>query len=129
MPEPGTFMWNQLVTDDQATAGTFYSELFGWKRNEVDAGPLGTYTVFQQGGQDVAGMMNPTARSYGHSPPPRWTAYIAVENTDAVAERVTELGGTILEPPHDIPGVGRVCMFEDPVNALIYVLQPATPPG
>lgn len=61
MPEPGTFMWNQLVTDDQATAGAFYSELFGWKRNEIDAGPLGTYTVFQHGGEDVAGMMNPTA--------------------------------------------------------------------
>jgi hypothetical protein len=54
-------------------------------------------------------------------------AYIAVESADAIAELVPKLGGTILEPPHEIPGVRQVCMFEDPVMALIYVLQPVTP--
>ena len=58
MSAHGTFLWNELLTDDQAVACRFYSELFGWQRHEVDAGPLGTYTLFQHDGEDVAGMMN-----------------------------------------------------------------------
>jgi predicted enzyme related to lactoylglutathione lyase len=113
MSESNTFIWNELVTADQASAGPFYSELFGWERQEIDAGPLGTYTVFRLRGRDVAGMMNPTARDYGASPPPRWIGYIAVDDADRIAAQVPKLGGTVLEPPHGIPGVGRICMFQD----------------
>lgn len=127
MTRPRTFIWNELLTDDQPTAGEFYSQLFGWERYEVDAGDLGTYTVFQIDGDDVAGMMNPTARDYAGSPPPRWIAYIAVNDADEVAGQVTALGGTVLEPPNDVPGVGRICMFKDPVGALVYVMQPEQP--
>lgn len=124
MPEPNTFMWNELVTPDQALAGAFYSRLFDWERHEIDAGPLGTYTLFRQADKDIAGMMNPTARDYAGSPPPRWIGYIAVADADAVAGRVPELGGKMLEEPHDVPGVGRISMFADPTGALVYVMQP-----
>ncbi len=129
MSEHGTFLWNELLTDDQPTAGAFYSELFGWHRREVDAGPLGTYTVFQRDGRDVAGMMNPTATDYAGSPPPRWIAYIAVDDAAKTAARVGDLGGTVLEPPNRVPGVGTICMFKDPVGALIYVMEPEQTPA
>jgi predicted enzyme related to lactoylglutathione lyase len=122
--EPGTFIWNELVTPDQQAAGPFYSQLFGWERHEVDAGPWGIYTTFRQDGQDVAGMMNPTASDYAGSPPPRWVAYIAVADADAIAGRVPELGGRVLEHPRDIPGVGRIGMFTDPTGALVCIMQP-----
>ena len=124
MSENGTFLSNELLTDDQPTAGAFYSELFGWERREVDAGPLGTYTLFQRDGRDVAGMMNPTARDYAGSPPPRWIAYIAVDDAAKTAARVAVLGGTVLEAPNHVKGVGTICMFKDPVGALIYIMQP-----
>ncbi len=111
MTDSGTFVWNELVTEDQAAAGPFYSELFGWERQEIDAGPLGTYTLFRLNGLDVAGMMNPTAPDYGGSPPPRWVGYIAVSDADAIAAQVPALGGTVLAPPHDVPGVGRMSGF------------------
>ncbi len=129
MSEHGTFLWNELLTDDQPTAGEFYSELFGWQRREVDAGRLGTYTLFQRDGRDVAGMMNPTARDYAGSPPPRWIAYIAVDDAAKTAARVADLGGTVLEPPNHVPGVGTICMFKDPVGALIYVMEPEQAPA
>lgn len=122
--EPNRFIWNELVTPDQTSAGPFYSALFGWEMQEVDAGPLGIYTLFRQGDRDVAGMMNPTARDYAGSPPPRWIGYISVEDADAIAAKVPELGGRILEEPHSVPGVGRICMFTDPIGALVYVMQP-----
>lgn len=129
MVESNTFMWNELRTDDQPSAGAFYSQLFGWERSEVDAGPLGTYTIFRRDGTDVAGMMNPTAPDYGGSPPPKWIAYIAVDDCDAVAARAVELGATLIEPPLDVAGVGRICMFRDVVGAQVYVLQPEAAPA
>lgn len=124
MAEHGTFIWNELVTPDQERSGSFFSELLGWGRREVAAGPRGTYTIFQHDGQDVAGMMNPTI-DYTRSRPAQWFAYIAVDDIDACAARVEQLGGSLIEPPTDIPGVGRVCMLADPTGAaVVRLMQP-----
>lgn len=126
MAERGTIIWNELVTADQEKAGAFYSSLFGWTRREVDASPFGTYTIFQRDSEDVAGMMNPTRADYEQeSRPPRWNAYVAVDNIEAVAGRVAALGGRVLEPVNDIPGTGKVCMIADPTGAMILLMQPA----
>ncbi len=116
MASHGTFVWNHLVTPDQNASGAFFSRLLGWTRNEIDAGPLGVYTVFQNQGQDVAGMMNPTI-DYTRQRGARWYAYIAVDDVDACARRTADLGGQVIEPPHDVPGVGRVCLIADPMGA------------
>lgn len=124
MIENGTFFWNQVVTTDQKTDGDFYCGLLGWKRKEVDAGPLGLYTLFQQNGKDVAGMMSPTT-NYSRSRPSWWQGFIAVADVEACAARVPELGGTVIEPPQDIPSVGRACMIADPMGAVVQLMTPA----
>ena len=118
-----SFVWNELVAGDQEACGDFYSNLLGWSRKEMDMGPLGTYTVFQQNGQDVAGMMNP-ATEFSRGRPSFWSAYIAVDDIDACAARVIELGGEIIAPPEDIPEVGRVCMLTDPSGAPVCLMTP-----
>lgn len=123
MAGKATFVWNELVTRDQAVCGEFYSQLLGWSSREVDMGPLGIYTVFQRDGEDVAGMMDPVTE-YSKDRPPFWSAYIAVEDIDACAARVTELGGKIIAPPEDIPDVGRVCMLTDPSGAPVCLMTP-----
>ena len=123
MIEYGTFFWNHLVTVDQMKSGDFYYELLGWSRREVDAGPFGSYTLFQHDGKDVGGMMNPTT-DYSRSQPSWWQAFIAVADVDACAVRVTQLGGTLIEPPHDIPGVGRACLLADPMGAPVCLMTP-----
>lgn len=125
MAAHGIFFWNQLVTPDQAKCGEFYCGLLGWSRRAVDAGPLGSYTIFSSDGVDVGGMMNPTTE-YSRSRPPWWQAFIAVADVDACATRVTSLGGIIIEPPHDIPGVGRACMVADPSGAVVQLITPET---
>ncbi len=127
MTENGTFMWNQLVTADQKKSGDFYSELLGWSRREIPAGPFGVYTIFDQNGKDVGGMMNPTT-DYSKSRPSWWQAFIAVADVDACAARVAELGGTVIEPPHDVPGVGRACLLADPMGAPVQLITAAQGP-
>jgi predicted enzyme related to lactoylglutathione lyase len=128
MTEHGTFFWNQLVTTDQKNCGDFYCGLLGWNRREVDAGAFGSYTIFSCGGADVGGMMNPTT-DYSRSRPSWWQAFIAVADVDACAAHVGELGGTIIEPPHDVPGVGRTCMVADPSGAVVQLITPASSTG
>lgn len=86
MYKHGTFIWNELDTPDQNKCGKFYCKLIGWTKKEVDTSEMGTYTLFQQDGNDVAGMMDPT----GPIASPRWNAYIAVENIDTL---VSQFGG------------------------------------
>lgn len=121
MPDQSPFIWHELVTDDQASSGTFFGQLFGWNRREVDAGPFGTYTLFQQNGKDVAGMMNPTPDTPGKRS--YWHSYIAVDNVDECAERVPSLGGRVLVAPHDVPQFGRVCAVADPTGAVAHLVQ------
>ncbi len=125
MPAYGTFFWNQLVTPDQEKCGDFYCGLLGWDKRAVDAGPFGSYTIFSAGGVDVGGMMNPTTE-YSRSRPPWWQAFIAVADVDACASRVAALGGSVIEPPHDVPGVGRACMVADPSGAVVQLITPAS---
>jgi hypothetical protein len=128
MMEDGAFIWNELITPDQEKGGDFYSQLFGWERKEVDAGPYGRYTIFQRHGKDVAGMMNPTI-DYTRNIGPRWYGYVAVNDIDACAARARELGGTVIAGPDDVPGVGRVCLLADPTGALVRLMQPAMKPA
>lgn len=121
MPEQHPFVWHELVTDDQMSSGAFFGQLFGWGRKEVDAGPFGTYTLFQKNGKDVAGMMSPTPDTPGEGS--YWHAYIAVDDVDACAARVPSLGGSVLVAPHDVPEFGRVCAVADPSGAVAHLVQ------
>jgi len=122
MANQSPFIWHELVTSDQKSSGTFFSELFGWKRKEVDAGPFGIYTLFQKDGHDVAGMMNPTPDTPGKGS--YWHSYIAVDDIDECANRAPLLGGSVVVTPHDVPDVGRICIVVDPAGAITHLIQP-----
>ena len=125
MTDRSPFIWHELVTPDQKKSGTFFSQLFGWTRKEVDAGKFGIYTLFQKDGQDVAGMMNPTPETPVNES--FWHSYIAVENVDECAKRTPSLGGSVVVPPHEVPDVGRICIVADPTGAIAHLMQPIRP--
>lgn len=127
MSNTDPFVWHELVTPDQQASGDFFAGLLGWSRREVDAGRFGTYTLFHAGGRDVAGMMNPTPDSPGVGS--YWHAYFAVDNVDACAAKALALGGKVVVPPHDVPGVGRICAVTDPTGAVAHLMQAAESSG
>lgn len=122
MSDQGPFIWHELVTSDQTRSGAFFSQLLGWTRQEVDAGPFGIYTLFQKNGRDVAGMMNPTPDTPTKGS--HWHSYIAVEDVDECARQAALLGGTVIVRPHDVPDVGRICIVADPTGAVAHLMQP-----
>lgn len=121
--EPGALCWAELRTTDVDAAGDFYSVLFGWERRDSSAdAPSGRYYEWFDGEEAFGGMM-PIAEDWGPVPP-HWAIYLLVDDVDALAGRVGELGGVATIPPTDIPGVGRFAGFADPQGAHFLVIRP-----
>jgi predicted enzyme related to lactoylglutathione lyase len=125
--EPGAMAWNELTVRDVDTARPWYGELFGWTGQPHAFGD-GTYTEWHLDGRDVAGLIEITD-SWPPEVPNHWMTYFGVEDCDAAAARVGDLGGTVLVPPTDIPP-GRFAVTADPQGAVFSViaLDPARVP-
>lgn len=120
----GAFSWAELTTPDPAAATAFYGKLFGWSFETMDMG-TGPYRVIQVGGAGVGGVMAPPP---GAPPmPPHWGSYVTVAKCDDTVAQCTALGGTVLVPPMDIPGVGRMAVLQDPQGAVINVISYLAP--
>ena len=109
---PGTFCWAELGTTDVEAATAFYGEVFGW---EVEG------TRFRLDGSDVAGLEAADEA--------RWRSRLSVEDVDALAERVRELGGEVLAEPLDVEVAGRLAAVADPTGAAVDLWQPREMPG
>lgn len=121
--EKGTMAWHELMTRDTAKAKAFYAKVFGWTIRDQDMGPMGTYTLFDQGKDaHVAGMMAMPPNVPAQAPP-YWGVYFGVDDCDASANRAKELGGSILVPPTDIPGTGRFATLTDPYGAVVSIFK------
>jgi len=121
MPANGAFCWNELATTDLDAAQNFYKALLGWEIKESTAPGGGmVYNEIVVGGQHVGGIykMGP---EFGPAPS-HWMAYVAVDDVDAKARQVWELGGKVCVPPTDIPNVGRFCVVNDPTGATIALI-------
>ena len=127
MPANGSFCWNELSTTDDDAAIKFYTELLGWeiKKSEATAceeseGPPMVYNEIVVGGRHVGGIYKMGPEMGGA--PSHWIAYVAVDDVDAKAAQVAELGGSVRVQPMDIPKVGRFCVINDPTGATISLI-------
>jgi predicted enzyme related to lactoylglutathione lyase len=119
--EPGSFSWTELLSRDVQGSQAFYATVFGWTAQTHDPdGPM-PYTEFQLDGESIAGMM-PMPPMVPAMVPTYWNVYFAVGDLDATRAKVSELGGTELFPPMEIP-VGRFCGVQDPQGATFTIIQ------
>src|ERR1022692_3632355 len=117
--EPGTVMWNELITDDPAAAA-FYEQVLGVTTSKMGDPALGDYTLFLVNGEMVGGTVAPQMPGV----PNHWHVYFAVTGADATVAKAAELGGSVLSEPFDTP-VGRMAVISDPQGATFSILQPA----
>jgi len=115
----GAFGWAELMTNDVEGAKQFYTSLFGWETEDYPMEGM-SYTVIKVDGEPVGGIMPMPAACEGM--PECWGAYVTVQDVDATAAQVEELGGKLIRPPQDIPGVGRFCVLQDPKGATICAI-------
>lgn len=110
---PGAFCWLELLAKDAAAAAAFYPAVLGWSHAEVPMGAA-PYHLFRRGERDAAGMAPMPADAQD---PPGWLAYVYTGDMEASLGRVTELGGRIVRPAAQVPGVGQFAVVADPAGA------------
>lgn len=118
--ESGAMVWNELATNDTDKAKEFYTELLGWKSEDMNVGGI-DYTVFMNGEKMAGGMV--TMQEEWCDMPPVWFVYFAVDDCDAIAERTSSLGGKVVSPPENLEGVGTMAMMADSQGALFAVIK------
>lgn len=116
----GTPSWVDIGLADVEAGTKFYADLFGWDVSEEGPEESGGYRMFTQEGKSVAG----AGPLQMEGQPSVWTTYITVDDADAVALRVAELGGQTLVDPMDVMDAGRMAIFMDTAGAAFAIWQP-----
>lgn len=129
--EPGAMTWNELITGDVEGSKRFYAAALGWQTSSMQGGP-GEYTIWhpagaepkqgpqEDGGNGIGGLMSNEQLPPGT--PPFWMVYFAVADTDETVARAEQLGGSVMAPAFDAPGVGRIAVLADPQGAAFSVI-------
>lgn len=116
--EPGSVTWTELQSRDLAASRKFLAAVFGW-RWDVQPGDMEYWVAHAAGAtDDVCGAMT-TPDGVPSEVPNIWNVYFAVEDCDASASRVGELGGSLFLPPMEM-GPGRFAGATDPTGAMFF---------
>lgn len=119
--EPGTPIWNELVSPDVDTATGFYAELLGvtWEDAPVaEDSMLASYKMMQVEGRAVAGALPPPMEGL----PPHWNVYFNVADVEESVAKAESLGGRTMVPTFDVPDVGRMVMLTDPQGGSFWLM-------
>ena len=120
---PGSFCWIELATTDQNAAKSFYGGLFGWGVDDSPMGPGEFYSMFKLEGREVGAAYTMRNEEKAQGVPPHWNLYIAVEDADASAAAVAQLGGKVLAPAFDVFDLGRMAVIQDPTGGVLCLFQ------
>lgn len=119
----GVPSWVDTEQPDPEAAQDFYGRLFGWTFTTISADDAAPYLLARLGGRDVAGI------AAAQTGPAIWNTYIAVDDADVVAERVSASGGEVVSGAADRGEAGRTAMCRDPAGATFRIWQARRHPG
>lgn len=107
----GHFVWYELATTDVEAAKDFYTSVVGWSAQDM---PGAAYTLFIAAEAPVCGLISMPAGAREEGYRPTWLGYIGVDDVDAAAERIVQLGGKIHVPPRVIANISCIAIALDP---------------
>jgi predicted enzyme related to lactoylglutathione lyase len=120
-----TIVHFEIPADDVEKLRKFYSALFGWKIEKMP-GPMeyfGIQTVpVNDKGMPVrpgvnGGMMK--KQNPEHKP----VNYVAVESVDEYVKKIEALGGRVIVPKMEVPGIGWWASALDPEGNQFAIMQ------
>jgi predicted enzyme related to lactoylglutathione lyase len=120
-----TIVHFEIPADDVEKLRKFYSNLFGWKIEKMP-GPMeyfGIQTVpVNDKGMPVrpgvnGGMMK--KQNPEHKP----VNYVAVESVDEYVKKIEALGGRVIVPKMEVPGIGWWASALDPEGNQFAIIQ------
>lgn len=112
---PGTPVWFELMTLNYPVATEFYRNAFSFELVAMEGFPYATHGAEENAVAGICDASEWTQVSF-------WRDYINVDDADATATRVAELGGKVLAGPEDSP-YGRIVTVTDPEGATFQLQQ------
>ena len=119
----GVPSWVDTEQHDPRAAQEFYGGLFGWTFTTVSPPGAPIYAIAALDGRDVAGL------GQAHDSPPAWNTYVAADDAEAVAARISAAGGEITDDPGDLGPFGRAVSLRDPAGVPFRLWQAGEHPG
>jgi predicted enzyme related to lactoylglutathione lyase len=120
-----TIVHFEIPADDVEKMKKFYSDLFGWKIERFP-GPTDYWSV-QTVPVDEKGMVVRPGVNGGmmkkQMPEQKPVNYISVESVDEYSKKVISLGGQIIVPKMEIPGMDWWAMALDPEGNQIGLFE------
>lgn len=113
----GRFIWFDLLTTDPARAAGFYPRITGWGTTPAAVPGSRPYTIWTNKSVPLGGV---TTLPAGYTAP-HWLGYISTPDVDGAISQAVKLGGRVVAPAADIPGVGRYAVLADPQGAVFGV--------
>jgi uncharacterized protein len=112
----------EIQADDPARAVAFYSTVFGWKFAEIKGLPV-EYWRIETGGSGGGLLKRPLPTPPTACGTNAWVCSLEVENFDATAKTITDLGGIVALPKFAVPGTCWQGYFVDPENNTFGIFQ------
>lgn len=120
-----TIVHFDIPADNVEKLRRFYTDLFGWKI-EKTPGPVEYWMVetvpCDENGMPVRAGVNGGMRrreSLGEKP----VNYIAVESVDEYSEKIKALGGKVIVPKLEVPGIAWLALALDPEGNTFGILE------
>ena len=121
----------EMPAEDRKRMSDFYSKVFGWQ-TQMMGSEMSEYVVVttteideKTGLPKTPGAINGGFFQKDKNKPDQYPSIvIAVDDIKEHIKKITDAGGTFLEGPHDIPGVGQYAVFRDTEGNKVSLLQP-----
>jgi uncharacterized protein len=115
---PGKFVWFEHASREPKRAQAFYGEVLGWRTVPFPMGPE-AYEMVYVGDTMIGGYTDPPTPGEGA----RWLSCVSVEDVDGAVKAATASGGRVLDPPSEVPEVGRRARVADPAGADLWLFK------
>jgi len=120
-----TIVHFEIPAEDVEKLRGFYSRLFGWKI-EKTPGPMDYWLIetvpIDEQGRPLRPGVNGGMMKKQH-PQHKFTHYIQVESVDEYCKKVEKLGGKVLTPKMEVPGIGWWALAIDPEGNHFALLE------
>jgi len=114
----------EIYTDDPEMVQPFYRDVFGWKFEQFEGGPI-EYWLVTTGNDELPGINGGLTRPReGQNPGTINT--IAVPSLDETIGKIEQSGGRVCVPKMAIPTVGWLAYAQDPAGNVFGLMEPDT---
>jgi len=111
--------WWELASSDAKATVEFMRKVFDWQL-ATDEQESYFEQLAGEGGNGFFG----GGIYQGEQGQPTWlTIYLTVDDVDAKAKEIEAAGGKIIDPPFDVKGLGRLCLFQEPSGQRLAIIK------